>query len=83
MREQKQKAQVESAERDELRKKIDDMNTFLREQPTSITEYNEQLVRRLIGKIAGISSRGVCSNHAGSLAFLPAGLSTMFYEYLM
>jgi site-specific DNA recombinase len=51
LREQKQKAQVESAGRDELRKRIDDMNTFLREQPTTITEYDEQLVRRLIGKV--------------------------------
>lgn len=51
LREQKQKAQVESAGRDELRKKIDDMSTFLLEQPTTITEYDEQLVRRLIEKV--------------------------------
>jgi hypothetical protein len=51
LREQKQKAQVESAGRDELRKRIDDMRTFLREQPTVITNYDEQLVRRLIEKV--------------------------------
>lgn len=50
LRKQKQKAQVESAARDELRKRIDDMSTFLREQPTTITEYDEQLVRRLAEK---------------------------------
>lgn len=43
--------QMESAGRDELRKRIDDMSTFLREQPTAITEYDEQLVRRLIEKV--------------------------------
>jgi site-specific DNA recombinase len=42
---------VESAGRDELRKKIDDMSAFLKEQPTDITEYDEQLIRRLIEKV--------------------------------
>ena len=51
LREQKQKAQVENAGRDELRKRIADMSAFLREQPTAIAEYDEQLVRRLIEKI--------------------------------
>lgn len=50
LRDQKQKAQVESAGRDEKRKRIADMSTFLQEQPAAITEYNEQLVRRLIEK---------------------------------
>jgi site-specific DNA recombinase len=27
------------------------MSTFLREQPTAITEYDEQLVRRLVEKV--------------------------------
>jgi site-specific DNA recombinase len=45
------KAQVDSAGRDELRKRIDDMSTFLREQPTTITEYDELLARRLIEKV--------------------------------
>ena len=31
---------------------MDDMRAFLREQPTSITEYDEPLVRRLIEKVA-------------------------------
>jgi site-specific DNA recombinase len=51
LREQKQKAQLENSGRDELRKRITDMSTFLREQPTAITEYNEPLVRRLIEKV--------------------------------
>lgn len=42
---------MENAGRDELRKRIADISAFLREQPTAITEYDEQLVRRLIEKV--------------------------------
>lgn len=38
LHEQKQKAQVENAGRDELRKRIADMSAFLKEQPTAIAE---------------------------------------------
>jgi len=51
LRDEKQKLQLESAGRDEVKKRISDMNNFLREQPTSLTEYDEALVRRLIEKI--------------------------------
>jgi site-specific DNA recombinase len=42
---------IENANRDDLKKRIADMSTFLRNQPTAITEYDEQLVRRLIEKV--------------------------------
>ncbi|MDR1615569.1 MAG: hypothetical protein LBR98_00895 [Syntrophomonadaceae bacterium] len=51
LREQKQKVQLENAGRDELKKRISDMATFLQEQPTTLTEYDESLVRRLIEKV--------------------------------
>ncbi|WP_246419301.1 hypothetical protein [Caproicibacterium amylolyticum] len=51
LREEKQKLQLESAGRDEQKKRIADMGTFLREQPTTLTEYDEPLVRRLIEKV--------------------------------
>lgn len=51
LREQKQKLQVENINRDELKKRMADMSAFLREQPTTITEYDEQLTRRLIEKV--------------------------------
>ena len=51
LREQKQKVQVDSASKDEIKKRIADMSAFLNEQPTSITEYDEALVRRLIEKV--------------------------------
>ncbi len=48
--EEKQRLQLESAGRDELKKRIADMGDFLKGQPTAITEYDEPLVRRLIEK---------------------------------
>ena len=51
LRDEKQKAQVENLGRDELQKRITDMNSFLQEQPTALTEYEEALVRRLIEKV--------------------------------
>jgi site-specific DNA recombinase len=51
LRDEKQKALMESANRDEVKKRIADMGAFLREQPAEITEYDESLVRRLIDKV--------------------------------
>ncbi len=51
LRDQKQKLQVENANRDELKQRMADMSTFLKKQPTALTEYDEQLVRRLIEKV--------------------------------
>lgn len=51
LREEKQKLQLEGAGRDEQKKHIADMSTFLRKQPTALTEYDEPLVRRLIEKV--------------------------------
>ncbi len=45
------KAQLDNVSRDELKKRITDMGDFLRKQPTTITEYDEPLVRRLIEKV--------------------------------
>lgn len=51
LREEKQKVQVDSASKDEIKKRIADMSTFLKEQPTTITEYDETLIRRLLEKV--------------------------------
>ena len=51
LRDEKQKAQVENLGRDELQKRITDMSAFLQEQPTTLTQYDESLVRRLIEKV--------------------------------
>ena len=39
-----------NANRDELKKRMADMSTFLKKQTTALTEYDEQLVRRMIEK---------------------------------
>ncbi len=51
LRDQKQKLLLENANRDELKKRIADMSIFLKKQSTALTEYDEQLVRRLIEKV--------------------------------
>lgn len=51
LRDQKQKLLLENANRDELKKRIADMSTFLKKQSTALTEYDKQLVRRLIDKV--------------------------------
>lgn len=51
LRELKQNAMVDSAEREGLKLRIDEMRKFLDEQTEVIIEYDEQLTRRLIEKI--------------------------------
>lgn len=51
LRELKQKALTESAEREELKQRIAEMREFLNSQTTEILEYDEQLVRRMIEKV--------------------------------
>ena len=51
LRELKQNALVEKAEREGKRQRIDEMTTFLNEQSCDLAEYDEQLVRRLIEKV--------------------------------
>ena len=51
LRDEKQRLQLESAGRDDLKKRTADMSTFLQEQPSNLAEYDESLVRRLIEKV--------------------------------
>lgn len=51
LRDEKQKLMVENVNRDELKNRITDMGVFLREQPTTIAEYDESLIRRLVEKV--------------------------------
>jgi len=51
LRELKQNALVENAEREGKRQRIAEMTDFLNEQSCELEEYDEQLVRRLIEKI--------------------------------
>lgn len=51
LRDQKQKLLLENANRDELKKRMADMSTFLKKQSTALIEFDEQLIRRLIEKV--------------------------------
>jgi len=51
LRELRQNALVENAEREGKKQKVDEMTTFLNEQSCELAEYDEQLVRRLIEKV--------------------------------
>lgn len=51
LRELKQNALVENAEREGKRQRIAEMNDFLNVQSCELEEYDEQLVRRLIEKV--------------------------------
>ena len=51
LREMKQNAMADSAEREDLKLRSDEMRQFLDEQTESITKYDEKLTRRLIEKI--------------------------------
>lgn len=57
LRELKQKALVESAEREGLKKRIAEMREFLTSQTTAVSEYDEQLIRRLIEKVTVYDER--------------------------
>lgn len=57
LREKKQEALAENAEREGLKKRIAEMREFLDGQETEIMEYDEQLVRRLVGKVTVYEER--------------------------
>ena len=57
LRELKQNALVESAEREGLKQRIKEMREFLEQQSTEVTEYDELLVRRLIEKVTVYDER--------------------------
>lgn len=65
LRDEKQKAQLESAGRDETRIRIADMKAFLRKQDTSVMDFDEALVRRLIEKITVYEGRVVVMFRSG------------------
>ncbi len=57
LRELKQSALVENAEREGKRQRIIEMAEFLDEQPEELEEYDEQLVRRLIEKVTVLEDK--------------------------
>lgn len=65
LRELKQNALVENAEREGKRQRIAEMTAFLNEQSCEITEYDEQLVRRLIEKVTVFDDKVIVEFKSG------------------
>ena len=57
LRDLKQNTQVQNAERQGKRQRIEEMTEFLKEQTGELIEYDEQLVRRLIEKITILDNK--------------------------
>ena len=51
LREEKQDLLVEEANRAGMKQRMDELEAFLAEQTTEVTEYDDSLVRRLIERI--------------------------------
>lgn len=51
LKDMRKQSEVDSAVKDEQMKLITDLQDFIREQPTEITEFDETLVKRLIERI--------------------------------
>jgi len=57
LRAEKQKLQLEAADHEDRKKRMDDMRIFLREHSAGIIELDEKLVRRLVEKISVLGLR--------------------------
>lgn len=51
LREERQDILAEAAERTDLQARMNDMIDYLEEMPTAITEYSEDITRRLVSKV--------------------------------
>ena len=47
----RKQSEVDSVIKDKQMKQINDLQDFIKNQPTTVTEFDEVLVKRLIGKI--------------------------------
>jgi site-specific DNA recombinase len=65
LRDQKQKLLLENANRDELKKRMTDMSTFLKKQSIALTKYDAQLVRRLIEKVTVFEDKFIVEFKSG------------------
>ena len=65
LREMKQNALVENAERDGLKQRITEMVDFLKNQDADIESYDEALVRKMIEKVTVYEEKFVVEFKAG------------------
>ena len=57
LRDMRKQSEVDTVVRDEQMKQISDLQDFIKDQPTDITEFDETLVKRLIAKITVFEDR--------------------------
>ncbi len=65
LREIRNQASVDAAVNDEHRKQISTLRDFIRAQPTTVTEFDEVLVRRLIATIVVFEDRFIVEFKSG------------------
>ena len=70
LRELKQKALTERAEREGLKQRSREMREFLEQQSTEVTEYDELLVRRLIEKVTVYEERFAVEFKSGASIYI-------------
>ncbi len=66
LREQRLNAMIEKAEREGLKMRINEMQEFLENQTDRISEYDEQLVRKMIVKITIYDDKFVIEFKSGA-----------------
>lgn len=57
LRDMRKQSEVDTVVRDEQMKQISNLQDFIKDQPTDITEFDEMLVKRLIAKITVFEDR--------------------------
>lgn len=70
LREEKQNIMVDDAEREGSRQRVEEMMEYLKEQPAEVTEYDEQLVRRLVEKITVFDEEFVMEFKSGMSVYV-------------
>lgn len=79
LREKKAAVVTKDAEQEMLRKRINEMRHFLQTQTSRITEYDEQLVRRLIEKITVYDDKLIFEFKSGMTIELKRLLNSNYY----
>lgn len=65
LRDMRKQSEVDSVIKDEQMKQINDLQDFIRSQPTTITEIDEVLIRRLIAKITVFENHFIVEFRSG------------------
>ena len=61
----RKQSEVDSVIKDEQMKQINDLQDFIKNQPTTVTEFDEVLVRRLIAKITVFENHFIVEFRSG------------------